>query len=289
VLHDAPSASGGLESWLDLVALNLFVLEVLTGETIKPRADSRALAELAAALSVRGDEVSQVIARMLGDSPYGTVAEFEQAMASNFPEFDRKPLVGRVQAEFDVFISYDSDDSAVARALDEQLTRHGVVPYFDRRDAFPDRWWNPILRALNRSRGFAILIGDTYRPHGHQHQEVQVARPAAQKDRLPFHVLLLGANEPKEFKQEFRHDPVYRVGRDVEAMAAHIIKSFQHPIAPLRDTGAARSASGTWPPSKTPQDMIIGPEPQLGLQQSTAVAPPAKLDADDAAAERPPA
>ncbi|HEX8108629.1 MAG TPA: TIR domain-containing protein [Kofleriaceae bacterium] len=236
VLGAAPDGAGKLENWIDLMSLTLFLHEVLTGGKLNPRADRSALADVAAALRVRGDDVSHVIARMIAGEPCKTVEEFEQAIRSDRPEFEHRPLVGRVAAEFDVFISYDSHQSeSVAAELDAHLMRRGIMPFFARRDAVPDRWWDVIERALKRSRAFAILVGDDYRIHGRQHEEVQAARPAARSERLPFHVFLLGASFPPEFWQ----DPVIRLGRDAEAMAKHIARSFQHPIS---YPGAAPSA-----------------------------------------------
>lgn len=226
--------------WIDLLSLTLFVHRILTGETLEPDLDEGGLAAKMAELGERGDAVSRTIARML-DAPCRSAEELEIAIASDVPDlqlpaFARKKLAGRATAAFDVFISYDSVDIAVARELYTELTKRRVVPYLDERhatqddrNATQDRWRLEIAHAVDQSRAFAILVGERYREDSLQAKEVRAARLEARKDRLPFIVFLLGGDSPPKVDET---DPVIRAGKDAKAMADYILRSFQHPIEP---------------------------------------------------------
>ncbi|MCK6501027.1 MAG: toll/interleukin-1 receptor domain-containing protein, partial [Nitrospira sp.] len=115
----------------------------------------------------------------------------------------------------DVFLSYNSRDRAIVEAIANQLTEHGIRPFFDRWDLAPGLRWRPELeRALAECGAVAVCIG----PNGIgdvQKREVDVG--LQRQDKAPdfpvIPVLLPGGETPAGFLEgmtwiDLRHQPV---------------------------------------------------------------------------------
>lgn len=261
------------EHWSDMLSWTLFVHWVLTG-TRQPRGHNPPTPATQAAVLARlrtlgTDPVANVLRHMLGATPCVNAKELEAKLAAelacDLSGPPRKPLVRRCRAEFDVFISFDSDDIAVARDLNEQLTERGLVPYLDLRDPVPEDWWPLIENVMKVCRSFAILVGKSYRAHqdaGQAREVIEASRMADAED-LPLLVFQLDGALPATFQV---NRPTIDVARDVGKMADHIIRRFR---PPSDDDGAepARAARGSVPPP-------VGSEPPLpGLHPTPPPAP----------------
>jgi hypothetical protein len=227
-----------LAHWIDLVSLALFLGWMVTGETLDQDADDNALDQLATSLETCGVNGSDAIVRAIAHlrsrrSPITAETLLWVVAPGEPPGFKRKALAGRPLVKFDIFISYNSQDISVARALYTELVARGLVPYLDEREAVSDRWRLEIRHAMDECRAFAILIGSKYRKDAAQPKEVNAAREESQKHNLPFQVFLLGNERPAEFQAVLQDYPMIQVGENVRLMADEIIRSFQHPIARL--------------------------------------------------------
>lgn len=211
----------GRGRWIDLVSLTLLLHEILTGERLQRDANAVALSSATTALAGRRDCVADLIARMLGNTPYRSAEELEAALDPALPyTFQRKPVAGRPRASFDVFISYDSrEDMPEARALADELTKRCLIPYLDALQAVPEDWARYIASGMGDSRAFAVLVGAKFRGAGNQAREANEARDQAQRHRLPFKVFLLGHDEPGGFANDH---PSRVDGPDAKARAAQI-------------------------------------------------------------------
>jgi len=233
-LRKAVPAEVRHDHWIDLVSLSLFLHWVLTGDTLSPHADEVTVNALAASLKARGEDDSDVaahaIAFVLGRPPGITAEQLEWLVFPGMPpKLDRKPLARRPLVRFDVFLSYDAQDIAVARGLYTHLIARGLVPYLDEREAVSERWRVDLRGAMDESRSFAILVGDSFRDDGVQAKEIRVARMDAKQHGLPLLVFLLGTHLPGDFIG----DEVMSIGSDTTAIADRIVRCFQHPIARL--------------------------------------------------------
>lgn len=208
------------DRWIDLVSLTLLLHEILTGERLQRDTNAAALSSATTALVGRRDRVADMIARMLGNTPFRTAEELEAALDPDPTRaFQRKPLAGRPRASFDVFISYDSrEDVPEARALADELTRRCLVPYLDALQAVPEDWARYIASGLGDSRAFAVLVGAKFRGMGNQAREAKEARDQANRHQLPFQVFLLGHDEPGGFAND-RH---VRIDGDAKARAVQM-------------------------------------------------------------------
>lgn len=216
------------DEWIDLVCLALFAYRLLAGDTLGPELDERGIDDRLRILLKPGRDpvVVHVIDAVLRRRDPASIAALEPWIwTGQPPTFERMPLAPRPLAPFDVFISYDSQDVAVARALDAQLTRRGLVPYFDGRERSSDRWVSDLRSAMDHSRAFAILVGENFRSDGYQAKEVRVAREESRKHRLPFKVFLGGSIRPPEFRDDSAVE-----ARNVETMADVLGQCFQHPV-----------------------------------------------------------
>ncbi|HEX8108176.1 MAG TPA: TIR domain-containing protein, partial [Kofleriaceae bacterium] len=234
-LLQEPAATVKPAHWIDRVSLALFLAWLVTGETLAQDADAQALAQLASRLKTCGVTGGDGIARMLlhlWERSPTTAHQLEWLIGPGMPSgFERKPLAGRPLVRFDVFISYNSQNIAVARSLYTELVGRGLVPYLDEREAVSDRWRLEIRHAMDECRAFAILIGSKYRKDAAQPKEVSAAREESQKHNLPLKVFLLGSERPAEFQAVLQDHPVIQVEQNVRLMADEIVRSFQPPSA----------------------------------------------------------
>jgi formylglycine-generating enzyme required for sulfatase activity len=74
-----------------------------------------------------------------------------------------------------VFISYERADQAYARRLADELLGRGLKPWMDDRIDFGDRWWRTIVRAIEASAAFIVLMTPEARASRWVHREVLLA------------------------------------------------------------------------------------------------------------------
>lgn len=214
--------------WIDLLSLGLLLYWIRTGDRVDPDMDEQAIAGLEKTLADRAekenDPVVRAISRLLGGT-CKCAEELETLLESNLTAFERKELVGRPRAKFDVFISYDSSSGlALARDLHTQLGDRSLAPYLDDCDLLPEGWPRDIRYALAESRAFAILVGATYRKDGPQSNEVAAARKMAADESLRLVVFKLVDN----IDGDFARDCVIKI-ESAEQAADTIVDLFRQP------------------------------------------------------------
>jgi formylglycine-generating enzyme required for sulfatase activity len=74
-----------------------------------------------------------------------------------------------------VFISYERADRAYARRLAGELRGRGHKPWMDDRIDFGDLWWRTIVRAIEASAAFVVLMTPEARTSRWVHREVLLA------------------------------------------------------------------------------------------------------------------
>jgi len=74
-----------------------------------------------------------------------------------------------------VFISYERADRAYARRLAGKLRGRGLKPWMDDRIDFGDLWWQTIVRAIEASAAFVVLMTPEARASRWVHREVLLA------------------------------------------------------------------------------------------------------------------
>jgi ActR/RegA family two-component response regulator len=100
--------------------------------------------------------------------------------------------------EYDVFLTYNSDDKLAVEQVARRLTKAGIRPWLDQWNLIPgEPWMEAIEEALERCRTCAVFIG----PSGTgpwQNEEMRAALDHAVRTRSDYRiipVLLPGANE----------------------------------------------------------------------------------------------
>jgi hypothetical protein len=113
-------------------------------------------------------------------------------------------LAAVLSAQFDTFLSYNSQDKLIVRQLADALVALGLRPWLDERELVPGRLWQEALeQIIHTTKTAVVLVG----PAGlgpWEETEVRACLDASVKRKLPvIPVLLPGAPDLPVFLQAF--------------------------------------------------------------------------------------
>jgi TolB-like protein/Flp pilus assembly protein TadD len=143
----------------------------------------------------------------------------------------------------DVFVSYASQDSAIAKALCESLERHGVQCWISPRDVTPGALYaDQILRAINGTKILVLVLSQSAIASAHVGKEIERAsskrRPiiALRTDTAPLTPALEYFLSESQWVDLTTGGPEAAFGKLVEAVRRHLAQTSD--ITPVAPPGA---------------------------------------------------
>jgi TolB-like protein len=142
---------------------------------------------------------------------------------------------GAVSAAPDVFISYASEDAAVATALVEALERHKIVCWIAPRDVRPGALYaDAIVRAINAARSFVLVLSARSIASSHVGKEIE----RASSKKRPVIAVRIDAAPLTPALEYFLSESQW-----IDAPEGHFEPAFERLVDAIREPAA--TAAGT--------------------------------------------